>query len=221
MASETGMVRQLRMDLAGVPQHLIQRGNNRQPCFFADGDRRRYLDWLHEAAQEYGGSVHAYVLMNNHVHVLATGAEPGSLGRMMQSLGRRYVGYVNFRYQRTGTLWEGRYRSNPIGSERYLLTCYRYVELNPVRAGIVSLPGDYRWSSYHCNASGKMDKLITPHVTYLSLGKTSTARFSAYQRLFRDAIDEEDLKAIREGVNRGKALGHVARIGMGSESSGL
>ncbi len=201
------MARQPRIDLAGVPQHLIQRGNNRQACFFAENDRRLYLEWLHQAAKKYGGAVHAYVLMNNHVHLLVTGAETGSLGRMMQCLGRRYVRYVNSRYERTGTLWEGRFRSSLVDSDRYLLTCYRYIELNAVRARIVNLPGDYPWSSYNCNARGRKSELITPHATYLALGKTSAARFSAYQRLFRDAISEGDLKAIRDNVNQGKVLG--------------
>ena len=201
------MARQPRIDLAGVPQHLIQRGNNRQACFLADDERRLYLDWLHESAQEYGGSIHAYVLMNNHVHLLATGAETGALGRMMQSLGRRYVRYFNSKYGRTGTLWEGRYKSSLVDSDRYLLTCYRYIELNPVRAHIVERPGDYEWSSYRGNASGRAVSLITPHETYLSLGKTDAARHSAYRKLFADAMGDDELKAIRDHVNQGKALG--------------
>ncbi len=201
------MARQPRIDLAGVPQHLIQRGNNREACFLADGERRLYLHWLHEAAQRYGGSIHAYVLMNNHVHLLATGAETGALGRMMQSLGRRYVRYFNSKYGRTGTLWEGRYRSSLIDTDRYLLTCYRYIELNPVRAHIVKRPGDYRWSSYHGNAGGGTVELLTPHDTYLSLGKTDAARVSAYRKLFADAMGDEELQAIRDHVNQGKALG--------------
>lgn len=201
------MARQPRMDLAGVPQHLIQRGNNRQLCFFGDDDRRLYLKWLSEAAQNCGAEIHAYVLMHNHVHLLATGAENGALGCMMQHLGRRYVRYVNRRYDRTGTLWEGRFKSSPIGSDRYLLTCYRYVELNPVRASIVRLPGDYRWSSYECNANGKKDELISPHGTYMSLGPTASARLLAYRRLFRTAIDEDDLQAIRDQINKGGVLG--------------
>ena len=201
------MARQPRIDLAGIAQHLIQRGNNRQACFFTDDDRRHYLKWLHEAAGKYGGFVHAYVLMTNHVHLLATGAEKGALGQMMQSLGRRYVRYANSRYRRTGTLWEGRYRSSLIESDRYLLACYRYIELNPVRAGIVTLPGKFRWSSFNRNAYGRKDGLITPHATYLSLGKTDAARFAAYRRLFQDAIDSNDIDTIRDHVNQGKVLG--------------
>lgn len=201
------MARQPRIDLADTAQHLIQRGNNRQACFFTDNDRRFYLEWLQQAAEKYGGSVHAYVLMANHVHLLATGAERGALGRMMQSLGRRYVRYVNSSYRRTGTLWEGRYKSSLIDSDRYLLTCYRYIELNPVRATIVTLPGEYRWSSFYRNAYGKKDDLITPHAAYLALGISDAARLSAYQRMFQDSLDEDDIKTIRDHVNQGKVLG--------------
>jgi putative transposase len=206
------MARQPRIDLAGIAQHIIQRGNNRQACFFADVDRHHYLEWLHQAAEKYGGCIHAYVLMTNHVHLLATGAEVGALGRMMQSLGRRYVRYVNSSNRRTGTLWEGRYKSSLIDSDQYLLTCYRYIELNPVRAGIVTLPEEYGWSSFHRNASGKKDELITPHATYLSLGKSEEARLSAYRRLFREAVDDDDIATIRDHVNQGRALGSEAFI---------
>jgi len=206
------MARQRRIDLAGIPQHLIQRGNNRQPCFYSDSDRGNYLDWLGRAAARYGADVHAYVMMANHVHVLATGAEAGALGHMMQSLGRRYVRYFNTTYERTGTLWEGRFRSSLIDSDRYLLTCYRYIELNPVRANIATRPGDYPWSSFRCNAIGMNDELVTPHATYLELGQSDAARQSAYRRLFRDVLDDGDIKAIRDHVNSGKALGSDAFI---------
>jgi putative transposase len=204
------MARQPRIDLPGIAQHIIQRGNNRTACFFSDDDHRHYLEWLSLAAEKYGGSVHAYVLMTNHVHLLATGAEVGALGRMMQSLGRRYVRYVNSSYRRSGTLWEGRYKSGLIDSDRYLLTCYRYIELNPVRAGIVKLPGEYRWSSFNLNANGIKDDVITPHATYLSLGKSDAARLSAYRRLFRNVIDNDDIQTIRDHVNQGKVLGSEA-----------
>ena len=200
------MARQPRIDLAGIPQHIIQRGNNREACFFAVVDRQRYLKWLHMAAEKYGGLVHAYVLMTNHVHLLATGAEQGALSRMMQSLGRRYVRYVNSKYRRTGTLWEGRYKSGLVASDRYLLTCYRYIELNPVRAGFANTSGEYRWSSFHHNARGARDDVVTPHATYLSLGNSDPARQSAYRDLFRRPIDD-DIEAIRKHVTQGKALG--------------
>ena len=201
------MARRPRIDLVGIAQHLIQRGNNRQACFFTDDDCRCYLEWLHQAAEKYGASVHAYVLMSNHVHLLATGAEKGALGRMMQSLGRRYVRHVNSSYRRTGTLWEGRYKSSLIDSDRYLLACYRYIELNPVRANIVTLPGEYRWSSFYRNAHGGKDDLITPHVTYLSLGISDAMRMLEYRRLFQDSLDKEDIETIRDHVNQGKVLG--------------
>jgi putative transposase len=145
--------------------------------------------------------------MNNHVHLLATGAEAGALGRMMQSLGRRYVLYFNSKYGRTGTLWEGRYKSCLVDSDCYLLTCYRYIELNPVRARLVTRPGDFHWTSYHANARGRTVELLTPHETYLSLGRTDAARVTAYRRLFRDEMGDDELKAIRDHVNQGKALG--------------
>lgn len=201
------MARQPRIDLADIPQHVIQRGNNRETCFFEDDDRRHYLEWLRKAAEQYGGLVHAYVLMTNHVHLLATGTEAGAIGRIMQSLGRRYVRYVNSSYRRTGTLWEGRYKSCLVDSDRYLLTCYRYIELNPVRAGMVSTPGDYRWSSYDRNAFGMTDDVITPHAVYVSMGRSDAERLWSYRNLFRNAIDKDDLEAIRRHVNQGKVLG--------------
>ena len=200
------MARQPRIDLAGIPQHIIQRGNNREACFFAVADRQRYLKWLHMAAEKYGGLVHAYVLMTNHVHLLATGNEQGALSRMMQSLGRRYVRYLNSKYRRTGTLWEGRFKSGLVDSDRYLLTCYRYIELNPVRAGFADAPSEYRWSSFHRNAHGARDDVVTPHATYLSLGKSDAARQAAYRELFRRSIDD-DIEAIRKHVTQGKPLG--------------
>lgn len=201
------MARQPRIDLAGITQHVIQRGNNRQPCFFTNDDRHYYLECLRSAAEKYGVSVHAYVLMSNHVHLLATGTEVGAVGRVMQSLGRRYVRYVNSNHQRTGTLWEGRYKSGLIDSSRYLLTCYRYIELNPVRAGMVSTPGDYSWSSYSHNALGASDDLITPHATYVSMGSSIERRCSTYRGLFKDAIEDDVIQAIRSHANQGKVLG--------------
>lgn len=204
------MARQPRIDLAGIPQHIIQRGNNRQACFLADDDRRHYLEWLRKAAEKYGGFIHAYVLMTNHVHLLATGTAVGAVGRIMQSLGRRYVRYVNSSYRRTGTLWEGRYKSSLVESDRYLLTCYRYIELNPVRAGMVDTPGEYFWSSFNRNALGMTDNVITPHATYISMGRSDAERFLAYRGLFRNAIDNDDIEAIRSHVNQGKVLGSEA-----------
>ena len=148
------MARLGRYLLPEQPLHVIQRGNNRAPIFFGVEDYARYRAWLAAAAAEYGCAIHAYVLMTNHVHLLVTPRQAESLPRAMQSLGRRYVRYVNAAYHRTGTLWEGRYRAAPIDSEAYLLACSRYIELNPVRAGMVRHPRDYRWSSWHANAQG-------------------------------------------------------------------
>lgn len=151
------MARQPRFDLPGVPQHIVQRGNDRQPRFADTAGYLRYRQELGEAARKHGCTLHAYVLMTNHVHLLATPAEPGGISRMMQAIGRRYVAAFNARYRRTDTLWEGRFKSALVDSERYVLACYRYIELNPVRAGMVAAPGDYRWSSYHANADGRTE----------------------------------------------------------------
>ncbi|HXG29991.1 MAG TPA: transposase [Nevskiales bacterium] len=201
------MARLPRIDLPGVPQHIIQRGNNRGPCFFAEDDYRYYLECLREAAQRYDCSVHAYVLMTNHVHLLATAHHAGGLPRLMQSVGRRYVRYVNSCYRRTGTLWEGRYRACLIDSERYLLACYRYIELNPVRAGIVADPARYPWSSYGWHALGKPDKVIVDHPLYLGMGATAEERCVAYRRLFQVEIGPDELQALREATIRNRVWG--------------
>lgn len=201
------MARLPRLDLPHVPQHITQRGNDRQPCFLADEDYSRYRQDLTDAAAYCGCAVHAYVLMTNHVHLLVTGSERGAISRMMQRLGRRYVAYVNAQYGRTGTLWEGRFKSSLTDSHRYLLTCYRYIELNPVRAAMVADPAEYRWSSYHCNARGQADRLITPHPQYLALGADASLRQSAYRALFKQALGDDELAHIREHVQQQKALG--------------
>ncbi len=201
------MARLPRLDMIGVPQHVIQRGNNRQPCFFAEQDYRLYLNYLRSAAQKYNCAIHAYVLMTNHVHLLVTGHKHGALSSMMQSLGRQYVRYINTTYKRTGTLWEGRFKSSLIGSERYLMTCYRYIELNPVRAHIVSQPKDYRWSSHAGNAYARNDPCITQHALYLSLGKDEKQRCLAYQDLFNEPLTNNDLVAITAHANRCQPLG--------------
>ena len=179
------MPRRARIRFAGIPQHVIQRGNNRAACFFADEDYRTYLDSLQQGAERYGCDIHAYVLITNHVHLLTTPADDESLPSMMRYLGSRYVQYVNYTYKRSGTLWEGRYKSSLIDSERYLLTCYRYIELNPVRAGMVKGAGDYKWSSYAAHALGQANELIQDHSCYLALGQTEETRRTAYQALFR------------------------------------
>lgn len=201
------MPRQPRLDLAGVPQHVGQRGNNRQPCFLREQDYLCYLTQLNDAARTHGCRIHAYVLMTNHVHLLLTPAAAGAVARMMQSLGRRYVGYINATYHRTGTLWEGRYKACLVDSERYLMTCYRYIELNPVRAAMVYEPEAYAWSSYRCNAEGAADRLVQPHAQYLQLGSTQEARCAAYRALFAEAIGQDRMEEIRLYVQQQRALG--------------
>jgi len=191
----------------GVPQHIIQRGNNCQVCFGGEEDMHAYLNWLKEFSKKYLVDVHAWVLMTNHVHLLCTPQEEGAMSRMMQSIGRMYVRYYNYTYQRSGTLWEGRFKSSLIQSERYLLELYRYIELNPVRAGMVEEPSEYSWSSYGCNALGVDMNLQTPHELYLGLGKRKEKRLENYRALFKVHVGAELLKEIREGVNKGLALG--------------
>jgi putative transposase len=202
------MARLGRYFLEGQPLHVIQRGNNRQPIFFSHQDAVNFLGWLGEAAAEQGLKIHAYVLMPNHVHLLASPDHADSLPRTMQSLGRRYVRYINRLHQRTGSLWEGRYRAAVIDSENYLFRCSRYVEFNPVRAGLAPEPGSYKWSSYRANALGDSDALITPHTLFLGLGADGKARCAAYREAFADGVPVETLRAIREATNGGWALGN-------------
>lgn len=202
------MPRKPRFHLPGVPLHIVQRGNNRQAVFFADDDYSAYLGWLKQAAERYGCDVHAYVLMTNHVHLLVSPATAEGASRMMQYLGRYYVLHVNRQYGRSGTMWEGRYKASLVQSEEYLLACYRYIELNPVRAGMVSEPAEYPWSSYHFHALGKEDALIRPHPQYISLGRSRPARHGAYQRLFGGDSDEVRLNEIRSAWRTGTPLGN-------------
>ena len=175
------MPRRPRVIVPNTPQHLIQRGNNRQACFYADEDYQFYLEWLKEYADKTECKIHAYVLMTNHVHLLVSTKKADVVGVMMKSLGQRYVQYVNKTYQRSGTLWEGRYKSCPIQAETYLLSCQRYIELNPVRANMVNHPAEYKWSSYVANAQGEPNTVITPHSLYHSLGLNPTKQQLAYR----------------------------------------
>ena len=201
------MARLGRYFLPDQPLHVIQRGNNRQAIFFSEEDHGHYRDWLAAAALDHGCAVHAYVLMTNHVHLLVTPRAADSLPRTMQSLGRRYVRYVNEAYGRTGTLWEGRYRAAPIESEAHLLACARYIELNPVRARMVGHPRDYPWSSYAANARGVADPLVAHHEIYERLGNAPAERQKAYCALFRGAVDDDFADALRAATNGGWALG--------------
>lgn len=201
------MARLPRFCPVGMPQHVIQRGNNRQVCFVCEQDFAAYANWLHEYAQEFDVAVHAWVFMTNHVHLLATPNQENGISNMMQALGRRYVRYFNREYRRSGTLWEGRFKSCLIQAQSYLLTCQRYIELNPVRAGMVDTPAQYRWSSFHANGLGVEAKLCTPHEVYLQLGVEKQARLSAYRELFDAHVAGDLVLEIRTSLNKGLALG--------------
>lgn len=201
------MARKPRFALPGVPQHVIQRGNNREPCFYAGEDYYRYLHDLQEAAEKNQAVIHAYVLMTNHVHLLVTPATSHSIRYMMQDLGRKYVRYINHTYRRTGSLWEGRYKASLVDSEAYLLTCMRYIELNPVRAGMVTHPGEYKWSSYEANATGKTNNLIVQHPLYQSLAESAEQRQFRYREFFRGQLDDVDIHSIRDALNQELVLG--------------
>jgi putative transposase len=178
------MPRMPRVVVPGLPLHVIQRGNNRQAIFFTDQDYDRFHTDLRTASEQFDCAIHAYVYMTNHVHLLVTPSTRRGISRMTQSVGRRYVRYINDVYHRSGTLWEGRFKSALVDSDRYLLVCSRYIEMNPVRARMTDLPQDYRWSSYHHNAMG-----IGP-----------TERQAAYRRLFKEALGENDLQALRKAT---------------------
>ena len=204
------MPRPLRIDIPGIPQHVVQRGNDRQPCFFDDADYLCYHTELREIARREGCFVHAYVLMTNHVHLLVSAGIAGAVSRMMQALGRRYVRAFNARYGRTGTLWEGRYKSCLVDTDRYLLACLRYIELNPVRAAIVAQPWDYRWSSVHGHLGLRADARLTPHAGYLALGCHANEREMAYRRVLMEALSDDVLADIRSHMQQERALGSPA-----------
>ena len=208
-SNTANMPRCPRLNLAGMPLHLVQRGNNRSACFFTDEDYRFYLHWLSLYAHQYGCAIHAYVLMTNHVHLLLTPTKADAPAKLMQSLGRRYVQYINKFYKRSGTLWEGRYKASVVNADEYLLACYRYIELNPVRAGMVEHPREYVWSSNAANAAGQSNPLLKPHAIYIDLDRDEKKRQAAYDDLFRIELDPEVLIAIRTATNKGKVLGNV------------
>lgn len=201
------MPRRARLSIPGIPWHITQRGNNRSVCFYAEEDYQLYLHHLQEFAVKFGCAIHAWVLMTNHVHLLLTPQHPDSVSLLMKHLGQRYVQYINRTYRRSGTLWEGRFRSCLTQSEEYVLSCYRYIELNPVRAGMVNQPKDYRWSSYHSNALGKASNLIIPHEEYLRIGRDQQDRLESYRALFKAHLDEEIVGQIRNATNGNYALG--------------
>lgn len=202
------MPRRSRLIVPDIPLHIIQRGNNRQDCFFDDDDYQFYLNCLQEYAHITQCSIHAYVLMVNHVHLLLTPHKQESAGQLMKRVGQRYVQTINRKYQRSGTLWEGRFRSSITQEENYLLNCQRYIELNPVRAGMVTSPGDYTWSSYQSNALGLENKLLRPHVIYRKLGMTEQKQQKNYRKLFRSKLKSEVIDDIRKMTNGNYVLGN-------------
>lgn len=202
------MVRLPRYSVPGQPQHVVQRGNNRSAIFATDSDYEYFRECLRTVCRQHGCAVHAYALMTNHLHLLLTPSSATGIGKVMQSVGCRYVQRFNSLYDRTGTLWESRYRSVIVDSECYLLTCYRYIELNPVRAGIVTDPAEYPWSSYRSNALGGVDPVVTPHELYLSLGTDATARMASYRALCVTSLDQATLRTVRAATQTGWAMGN-------------
>lgn len=201
------MARLPRLTLPGYPHHVIQRGNNRQAIFATAADYRALLDLLEENAKKFDVAVHAYVLMSNHFHLLATPQTADGLPKMMQAVGRSYVRYFNDTQKRSGTLWEGRYKSTLIQSDRYLLACMAYIDLNPVRAGLVALPQDYPWSSHLHYLGIRSDRLITPHALYWELGNTPFAREAAYAEMVQSGINTVQQTALTDAALQGWALG--------------
>jgi len=202
------MPRKPRMFIPGVPCHVIQRGNNRNVCFYCDDDYLFYLECLKSACKRYHVVVHAYILMTNHVHLLMQPDDEVGITRVMQSIGRRYVQYINHTYRRSGTLWEGRFKSSLINAEEYLLACYRYIELNPVRANMVAHPADYRWSSYRFNGEGEQSDWLKPHSIYLSLGLDDKERQYNYHALFKIELEDDLIGKIRRTAQFSMPLGN-------------
>lgn len=205
------------MRLPEYPLHVVVRGNNRQPIFMSEGDRLFFHRTLVDAARRFGAAVHAYVFMPNHVHMLVTGRAPDSVSKAIQSVGRRYVAYFNFLHRRTGTLWEGRFHSSLVDADRYFFACQRYIEMNPVRAGLCGHPSEFPWSSYRHYAEHAADDLITPHAIHATFG---CADRDAYRRIFDQEATPRTLEAIRDAVRHGWALGDAGfRERLAAESS--
>lgn len=202
------MPRKPRFYLPGIPVHVVQRGHSREPIFFEASDYKAYLNWFLEGAERYQSQVHAFVLMTNHVHFLMTPKFKDSISRTLQYVGRYYVPYINYQYGTSGTLWDGRYKASLVQEDNYFLTCMRYIELNPVRAGMVSHPKEYPWSSYQANAEGKEIKLIHYHGTYMALGRHRAERITAYRALFNSHIPEDEMKTIQSAWQTGTPLGN-------------
>ena len=201
------MPRRARLVVAGMPCHIIQRGHNKSACFLANSDFLLYLKILEDQADKTACIVHAYVLMTNHIHLLLTPEKTDSASMLMKHLNQRYVQYFNRKYDRSGSLWEGRFKSCITQTENYLLACYRYIEMNPVRAGMVEHPSEYRWSSYCTNAGSKYSSLVTPHESYLALGSTTSTRRENYKKLVSEYLDDETIDQIRDATSNNSVFG--------------
>jgi putative transposase len=201
------MPRAARAVIVDYPLHVVQRGINRSDCFFRESDYLTYLEYLRTFAERFGCSIHAYCLMTNHVHLLLTPHSKDACAQLMKNLGQHYVQRVNYRLKRTGTLWEGRFHSSLVLSERYALACYRYIETNPVRACIVPIAAHYRWSSYRANGEGEADSLIRPHAAYTALALEPKQRARTYADLCAEALPEELVDEIRKAIRIGGAIG--------------
>jgi len=201
------MPRRARLALAGVSTHIVQRGIDREACFFSDDDRLHYLALLAESAAQARCAVHAYVLMTNHVHLLVTPTRAEGMSHLMRKLNQRYVQAINRAYRRSGTLWEGRFRSCLVDSDGYLLTCQRYIELNPVRAAMVRDPWDYPWSSHRMNVSTLPSTLMTPHETFLALAPDAQSRASTYRDFVVQGMSDDAIAEIRRATSGSYALG--------------
>jgi putative transposase len=202
------MPRKPRLFLPGVAVHIVQRGHSRNPVFLDNNDYQTYLDFIYHASRRHQCEVHAYVLMTNHIHLLVTPAKDKSVSKFMHAVNSHYVPYFNFTYGTSGSIWEGRFKASLINNEQYLLTCMRYIELNPVRARMVKTPRDYRWSSYKSNAIGNYNPLLTHHNLYRSLGIDTKSRLAAYRSLFDTYIDDGVLMDIRNCCQTGTPLGN-------------
>jgi putative transposase len=209
------MPRGRRLQISGLTQHVFNRGNNRCDIFRADRDYAFFLHLLREAALEHELDIHSYSLMTNHFHFVGTPRQAPAVSMAMQVAGSRYVRYFNRRYSRTGTLFEGPFKSMFIDTETYWFTCMRYVEFNPVRAGLVSDPAEYRWSSYRANALGVEDQVIVPHSLYVALGESPASRQRSWRELCREAITSEQLFEIRDHVRRGGRLDDLSNRSSG------
>ena len=215
------MPRRPRTHQDGVPLHIVQRGHNRQPCFFREYDYASYLNYLYDALADSGCQLHAYALMTNHVHLLLTPQKSAEVPRVVISQGRRYVQHVNHIYHRTGTLWDSRYKSSLVQAETYLLACHRYIELNPVRSGMVSDPAQYPWTSYRANALGHYNPILTPHPLYLALGQNEDNRRENYRSIFKTQLDQSATNNLRIAIQQNQPIGNSLFHTMIEQTTGV